>query len=113
MAIVAGEHHGSATIIGLGEAQAAVARRNFDAEGAHLSEAVDDLPREFTGAINFVRVHMLAEEGSQFLQKDITRSTVFDALFRKWEEAVQREPTHEQFAAEAATFGGGFARGLG
>ena len=113
VAAITAQQHRRPAIIGLREAQPAAGRRNLDAERAHRPEMLDNVRRDFTGAIDFIRVHFLAQKFFQPLEKSVSLVVVLRLLNRKRMDRAQIEPAHEQAAGETLPPGGVVARRLG
>ena len=83
VAAIAAEQHRGAAVVRLRQAEPAVFDGDLDAERAELREAVEDVLRDFAGAIDLIGIDVLVEKAAEPLEKSVALVAVFGALERK------------------------------
>ena len=79
---VAAQHHRGAAVIGLRKAQALILDGHFNAEGAELRQAIENVLRDFARAIDFIGVHVLLQKSVQPLKKGVALIAILRFLER-------------------------------
>src|SRR5207244_8911062 len=90
------------SIIGLRQAKTAVLLWNFDSKCADLGETLEIFRRNFAGAIDLVRIDMIAQIVFQLIQKVCAGSLVLLALCRIRINPVEIVATDKKIAGKTA-----------
>jgi hypothetical protein len=100
-------------VVHLGQAEAAVALVDFDAERAQLAQAPHDFVGDLGVALDLQRVDRLAEERLQPRQEGLALAPLLLGRARVGMDQVEPQPTEEQLLAEARLLPVLLARRLG
>src|SRR5882724_13268359 len=90
-------------IIALRQTEPAIFLRHFDSKCADLGESFEILRRNFTSAIDLVRVDMFAQISVQLAQEIFACGAIFRALRRIRVNSIEIITSDEKIAGETAT----------
>ena len=86
--------------------------RHLDGKCAHSEQLVDVLLWNLAGAIDLIRVDIVAQIAPELSEKFLARRDIFGALFWIRKNPVEIEPADEKIARETAAFVERIARTL-
>ena len=95
------EKHGGARVVGLRESQPAVLGGNLDAEGSERGQLAKEFVRDFSVAINCIRIGMFVEQTLQAQNERISLIAILDRLFWERQERSEIRFTEENASSEA------------